>query len=470
MGSFFGNLLGAYGNTMLQKEDMERKRQDADRRARLQIYTDAASNPNFNWSNPDAVKALSEGIDETVGVKGGKGTKKEGKTSLHDVLSKLGSRMQGKVPQPAGLQKPVNLQGMMMTPEQQAQQQADKQIAVANSKRLAVKKALTESGLYDQLSPEQKIELETAPFGVKVGNTKGTVIKVPNKNSSTGWSYASLDPSTGQQVGGFGPEAPPPSSAKPRQVQVKNGIVTDDQGRSYSVDDPKLPEELKPIVESAKKYQKEAYSIAAELHKEHPDWTPEQIQAATQRPSFPRIAPVNDAQGNTLGWNYFQGTAGGGVSVKFVGAEQGGAPLEESGGVIPPKPTSTSLTMAQMATTVTPEIQRVSKEVDTTAAALGPLTGRWNEVMVGKVGVDNPAVAGLQQDLFLLASAVVRTHFGAKGGQEYIQALENYFRLSQSPDDLKARIASSEEWIDRYAGMAGNKPKRSMKDPLGVLK
>jgi len=196
-----------------------------------------------------------------------------------------------------------------------------------------------------------------------------------------------------------------------------------------------------------------SYNVHEALHEEHPDWTPEQILAAGQPPSFPRIAQVNDAKGNVIGYNYFQGMPGGNVNMKFLNAGAGGAPLP--GGVIPPKPTGTTLTMAQMASTVLPEMKRVSDEVDTVASQLGPAVGRWNEFMTGKLGAANPQMAHLQTDLKLLSSAIVRTHFGGRGGQEYIDGLEQYFRLAQSPENLKARISAANEWLDTYAGMAG---------------
>jgi hypothetical protein len=214
-------------------------------------------------------------------------------------------------------------------------------------------------------------------------------------------------------------------------------------------------QELPPTAVPFEKPTKETYNASEELHKEHPDWTPEQILEATQRPSFPRIAPVNDSKGNTIGWNYFQGEPGGRVTTKFIPANAGGAPLSESGGVIPPKPTATTLTMAQMASSVLPEAKRVTAEIDTLKSQLGPAVGQWNEMMVGKIGVNNPKVAMLQTDLKLLASAIVRTHFGGRGGQEYVAGMENYFRLAQSPEDLKARIASANEWLTTYSGMAG---------------
>jgi hypothetical protein len=113
--------------------------------------------------------------------------------------------------------------------------------------------------------------------------------------------------------------------------------------------------------------------------------------------------------------------------------------------------TNTTRSMAEMARTVQPQIEKVQKEVTDLAASLGPAVGRWNDYMTNKGGADFPAFAGLDQDLDLLASAVVRTHFGARGGQGYREALRKNFGEAQSPEDLLARINAASSWIQGYA-------------------
>lgn len=117
--------------------------------------------------------------------------------------------------------------------------------------------------------------------------------------------------------------------------------------------------------------------------------------------------------------------------------------------------TATSRTMAQMAQTVEPQLALVGKEVDDIANQIGPGAGRWNDWWVNKAGIDDPAFAALDTDLDLLSSAIVRTHFGARGGIEYQKALKKRFTSAQSPADLKARIAHAGTWIEGYAKMAG---------------
>lgn len=121
-------------------------------------------------------------------------------------------------------------------------------------------------------------------------------------------------------------------------------------------------------------------------------------------------------------------------------------------------PTAASRTMAEMAGSVKQEIPRITAEVKALKDKIGPGAGRWNDLWVNKAGLDDPQFAKLDQDLDLLASAVVRTHFGARGGMAYQQALKKNFGEAQSPEDLIARIGSAEDWINTYAGMKRTTP------------
>lgn len=124
-------------------------------------------------------------------------------------------------------------------------------------------------------------------------------------------------------------------------------------------------------------------------------------------------------------------------------------------GVLPD--TSTQRNMAEMAATVQPQMESVINEVGQLANSVGPAVGRWNQLMVNKGGTDFPQFAGLDTDLDLLASAIVRTHFGARGGQEYREELKKMFGAAQSPQDLVNRIEHAEGWIEGYAASGGAK-------------
>lgn len=119
-------------------------------------------------------------------------------------------------------------------------------------------------------------------------------------------------------------------------------------------------------------------------------------------------------------------------------------------------PTAQSRNMGEMASTVLQQTPRIIDEVKTLQNKFGPAAGRWNELYANKIGADDPEFTGLDSDLDLLSSAIVRTHFGAKGGQQYREALKKQFGEAQTADDLISRIQHADEWIQGYAKMAGH--------------
>jgi hypothetical protein len=121
-------------------------------------------------------------------------------------------------------------------------------------------------------------------------------------------------------------------------------------------------------------------------------------------------------------------------------------------------PTNTTRSRGEMASTVVKHIPTLNSEIDGISSEIGPVAGRWNDWWVNKAGVNDPKFAALDQDLFLFASGIAVAHFGARGGgAKYIEALEQRFRTAQSPEDLKARIASSESWMMDYAAAGGGR-------------
>jgi hypothetical protein len=109
--------------------------------------------------------------------------------------------------------------------------------------------------------------------------------------------------------------------------------------------------------------------------------------------------------------------------------------------------------MSEMAGSVLQETPRILSQIDALKSKLGPAAGRWNDLWVNKAGFNDPDFAALDQDLDLLASALVVTHFGGRGGQEYRKVLRERFGAAQSPDDLKARIQTAEKWLKNYEAM-----------------
>lgn len=187
----------------------------------------------------------------------------------------------------------------------------------------------------------------------------------------------------------------------------------------------------------------------------------EQYEKLTGGTGFPRVFPVTDAQGNILGYTDFQGTKGGGVTSQYI-------PLSSVPGVpepvIPPKPTAAVLSQSQRAEMIQPQIESLKSQVEKVKDSLGPLSGRWSDVMVGKVGTDNPEVAKLQMQLKLYTTALMLAH-GLRG-EQYEQSLGRYLGLAQSADDLLARIDGANGYLQDYAASTGHGAEPEGNTPL----
>ena len=113
------------------------------------------------------------------------------------------------------------------------------------------------------------------------------------------------------------------------------------------------------------------------------------------------------------------------------------------------------LSRGQVAQTILPQIPIIQKEVSDLSDKLGPGEGRWNDFWVNKGGVNDPAFAGLNQDLQLYATALGMAHFGASMPEGFVNDMMRDFGTAQSPEDLQARINHAENWISGYASRIG---------------
>lgn len=120
-------------------------------------------------------------------------------------------------------------------------------------------------------------------------------------------------------------------------------------------------------------------------------------------------------------------------------------------------PTAQQRNMGEMAASVIPQAQRTVDEINAMRDKLGSAMGRANGFLINKIGKNDPDFSGLDTDLDLLSSAIVRTHFGARGGQAYQAALKKQFSEAQSPDDLISRIQHADSWLRGYAEAGGAK-------------
>lgn len=167
---------------------------------------------------------------------------------------------------------------------------------------------------------------------------------------------------------------------------------------------------------------------------------------AAEATGYPRVFPVNDAQGNTTGYNVIRALPSGGFEMSKMALKQ----------PIPPKPTGSVLTQSQRAKMIQPQVEATIAEVQRIRGQLGPLAGRWNDFMAGRIGTANPQLADLQQRLQLFATALMLAH-GLRG-ESYEKNLERYLNAAQSPDNLIARIKAADSFLQDYAASTGHGP------------
>lgn len=168
----------------------------------------------------------------------------------------------------------------------------------------------------------------------------------------------------------------------------------------------------------------------------------------TKQPT-PQIGyvPIKDTNGNTTGYNT-QVIRGGESNLPGNMQSQAGVNTANT-------PTSSMRTRGEMSQSVIDQIPRINQEIDALGSKLGPAVGRWNDLMIGKGGLNDPEFKGLNMDLQLLSSGLRVAHFGMRsGGEAYQKQLQQDFSAAQTPEDLKAVINSAQNFMGSYAKFA----------------
>src|SRR5581483_753987 len=154
--------------------------------------------------------------------------------------------------------------------------------------------------------------------------------------------------------------------------------------------------------------------------------------------------PVTDAKGATIGWvdpksGHFKPT----TSIPGLSQAVGGS-------AIPAKPTQQMRNVGAQAQVAVEGIPGVLQEIDGMKGDLGPIMGRWNEFMQGKVGMEDPRFAGLRADLLMLSSAVALAHARGRLPENLREEFDKALNAPrQSPENLKATIQHVQTWMQR---------------------
>lgn len=126
-------------------------------------------------------------------------------------------------------------------------------------------------------------------------------------------------------------------------------------------------------------------------------------------------------------------------------------------------PTGSVRSMGETAVTVLPHIEQLRQTIDEAAKAglLGPLRGRVSAFLAGRIGstgdpkIDN-LLGRLKGQDSLMSSAMLRTHFGARGGQglygKFIDLLDTG---KATPEMLNGVLDDFKNYAEGYAQAAG---------------
>jgi hypothetical protein len=118
------------------------------------------------------------------------------------------------------------------------------------------------------------------------------------------------------------------------------------------------------------------------------------------------------------------------------------------------RPTTPTRQMAETMEMLAPKMDALILKLDDPKYAdqLGPIAGRWNEFMAGKVGSGNPDYVTIRSAMNLMQTAELRAHVGARGGQLMLakfDSLNNADRMDA--ETLKAALISVKEFLGGYS-------------------
>lgn len=134
-------------------------------------------------------------------------------------------------------------------------------------------------------------------------------------------------------------------------------------------------------------------------------------------------------------------------------------------------PTTQQRTAAGRAETVVAMAPEVLSRIDALAPKMGPIAGRWNDFMQGKVGSDDPDFAGLRSDLLMMSSAVALAHAQGRLPENLRLEFDRAINApKQTPENLKATINTMLPWLQKMQGQGQpNAPKGNETAPQDMI-
>ena len=116
------------------------------------------------------------------------------------------------------------------------------------------------------------------------------------------------------------------------------------------------------------------------------------------------------------------------------------------------EPTGSMRSQASAAKVVVDQLPAVRSALAKASDKTGPFAGRWNDILQGKIGMEDPDFMTLRSAMDFMNSGVVRAHVGARGGKEVTERFDKLGAIShQSPENMLAYINEAEKWMRGYA-------------------
>jgi len=120
-------------------------------------------------------------------------------------------------------------------------------------------------------------------------------------------------------------------------------------------------------------------------------------------------------------------------------------------------PTAATRQMAEKAPRVLEFADHINNLLAENERAFGPLAGRMNQLMTGKIGLPGADYVAIRTNMDLLATALMQMHVGQRGGEHM---LDHFNKLlggaEQDPENIRAALSE----ITRYAGFVSQEGKR----------
>lgn len=116
--------------------------------------------------------------------------------------------------------------------------------------------------------------------------------------------------------------------------------------------------------------------------------------------------------------------------------------------------TNAMKTQKQQAQATLPEIEKAQDETEKVAGLLGPVQGRWNDFMQGKVGAPSPEFAHYADEIGMISTAVTLAHARGRMSNELFEHFQKMFDAGkQSPENMIQALNVAHEWLSGYANM-----------------